>query len=143
MVDVRRLSAHVIKLRDMPEGVLVLYGLSRVSKSRVCDPVLRVMGIHDFLCLSEWTSFDVQEEPYLYDLAVGTPISKILATAEASKKRKASVFCATSSHIGKHTRCVLGQSSGSTTHPSLFVGITTKTMRKLVFDDQEEYYERE
>nr|GFA64014.1 hypothetical protein [Tanacetum cinerariifolium] len=38
MADVRQLSAHVIKLRDMPEGVLVLYGLSRVWKSRVCDP---------------------------------------------------------------------------------------------------------
>ncbi|GKD63693.1 hypothetical protein Tco_1305801 [Tanacetum coccineum] len=41
MADVRRLSEHVIKLRDMPEGVLVLSGLSRVWKSRVCDPVLR------------------------------------------------------------------------------------------------------
>ncbi|GKG15816.1 hypothetical protein Tco_0358139, partial [Tanacetum coccineum] len=30
MADVRRLSAHVIKLRDMPEGVLVLSGSSRV-----------------------------------------------------------------------------------------------------------------
>ncbi|GKD96746.1 hypothetical protein Tco_1380643 [Tanacetum coccineum] len=41
MADVRRLSAHVIKLRDMPKGVLVLFGLSRFWKSRVCDPVLR------------------------------------------------------------------------------------------------------
>nr|GEV40498.1 hypothetical protein [Tanacetum cinerariifolium] len=40
MVDVRRLSAHVIKLRDMPEGVLVLSGLSRVWKYSVCDLVL-------------------------------------------------------------------------------------------------------
>nr|GEW50251.1 hypothetical protein [Tanacetum cinerariifolium] len=71
MADVRRLSAHVIKLRDMPDGVsfiwvesclevLVLSGLSRVWKSRVCDPVLQgadenVMGIHYFLCLPEWT----------------------------------------------------------------------------------------
>ncbi|GJW16602.1 hypothetical protein Tco_0024038, partial [Tanacetum coccineum] len=30
VADVRCLSAHVIKLRDMPEGVLVLSGLSRV-----------------------------------------------------------------------------------------------------------------
>ncbi|GJZ60255.1 hypothetical protein Tco_0616071 [Tanacetum coccineum] len=30
MADVRRLSAHVIKLRDMPEGVLVLSGMSCV-----------------------------------------------------------------------------------------------------------------
>ncbi|GKC00353.1 hypothetical protein Tco_0986489, partial [Tanacetum coccineum] len=70
MADVPCLSAHVIKLRDMPEGVLVLSGLSRVWKSRVCDPVLRgangnVMGIHDFHCLYEWTSAEVQEEPHL------------------------------------------------------------------------------
>ncbi|GJZ29926.1 hypothetical protein Tco_0574973, partial [Tanacetum coccineum] len=54
MADVRCLSAHVVKLRDMPEGALVFFGLSRVWKSRTCDPVLRgadgnVMGIHDFL----------------------------------------------------------------------------------------------
>ncbi|GJX65503.1 hypothetical protein Tco_0299846, partial [Tanacetum coccineum] len=70
MVDVRRLSAHVIKLRDMPEGVLVLSGLSHVWKSRVCDPVLRgadrnVVCIHDFICLPEWTGAEVQEEPHL------------------------------------------------------------------------------
>ncbi|GKC82819.1 hypothetical protein Tco_1138536, partial [Tanacetum coccineum] len=58
MADVRRLSAHLIKLRDMPKGILVLFGLSRVWKSHVCDPVLRgadgnVMGIYDFPCLPE------------------------------------------------------------------------------------------
>ncbi|GJZ72114.1 hypothetical protein Tco_0635965 [Tanacetum coccineum] len=52
------------------EGVFVLSGLSRVWKSRVCDPVLRgangnVMGINDFLCLPEWTGDEVQEEPHL------------------------------------------------------------------------------
>ncbi|GJS96886.1 hypothetical protein Tco_0803854 [Tanacetum coccineum] len=100
MADMRRLSAHVIKLRDMPEGVLVLSGLSRVWKSRVCDLVLRgadgnVMGIHDFLCLPEWTGAE--------DLAIGTPSSKILAKAEALQKRKASIFSATSSHVAKRT----------------------------------------
>ncbi|GJR91884.1 hypothetical protein Tco_0215895 [Tanacetum coccineum] len=70
MADVRRLSAHVIKLRDMLEGVLVLSGLSRVWKNRFCDPVLRgadgnLMGIHDFLCLPERTGAEVQEEPHL------------------------------------------------------------------------------
>ncbi|GJV84433.1 gypsy type transposase [Tanacetum coccineum] len=105
--------AHVIKLRDMPEGVLVLSGLSRVWK---------IMGIHDFLCLPEWTGAEVQEEPHLDDLAVGTPSSKILAKAKASQKRKASTSGATSSHVAKHTRSALAQSSGSTTRPSLFVG---------------------
>ncbi|GJU71000.1 retrovirus-related pol polyprotein from transposon TNT 1-94 [Tanacetum coccineum] len=67
--DVRRLSAHVVMLRDIPEGVLVLSGLSRVWKSRTCDPVLRgtdgnVMGIYDLLYLPEWTGAEVQEEPH-------------------------------------------------------------------------------
>ncbi|GKE49877.1 hypothetical protein Tco_1481135 [Tanacetum coccineum] len=139
----------------MPEGVLVLSGLSRVWKSRVCDPVLRgadgnVMGIHDFLCLSEWTGAEVQEEPHLdvrptlqrlpfyctppaavdavilnptlEDLVIGTPSSKILVKAEASQKQKASTFGATSSHVAKRTRSALAQSSGSTTRPSLFMG---------------------
>ncbi|GKD60772.1 hypothetical protein Tco_1298281, partial [Tanacetum coccineum] len=43
MADVHRLSARVIKLRDMPG----------------------VMGIYDFLCLPEWTGAEVQEEPHL------------------------------------------------------------------------------
>ncbi|GJY65054.1 ribonuclease H-like domain-containing protein [Tanacetum coccineum] len=134
MADVHRLSAYVIKLRDMPEGVLVLSGLS----------------IHDFLYLPEWTGAEVQEEPHLdvrstlqrlpfystplaaadavipdptpEDLAVGTPSSKIVAKAEASQKRKASTSGATSSHVAKCTRSALAQSSGSTTRPSLFVG---------------------
>ncbi|GKE92432.1 hypothetical protein Tco_1573527, partial [Tanacetum coccineum] len=107
MADVRCLSAHVIKLRDMPEGVLVLSRLSRVWKSRVCDPVLRGAdgnGIHDFRCLPEWTG------------------AEIVAKAEASQKRKASTSGAASSHVVKRTRSALAQSSGSTTRPSLFVG---------------------
>nr|GEV69779.1 hypothetical protein [Tanacetum cinerariifolium] len=108
MAVVRRLSAHGIKLRDMPEGVLVLFGLSRVWKSRVCDPVLQgadgnVMGIHDFLCLPEWTADAVILDPTLEDLAVGTLSSTILAKAEASQKRKASTFGITSSHVAKRT----------------------------------------
>ncbi|GKC75552.1 hypothetical protein Tco_1126326 [Tanacetum coccineum] len=70
MADVRHLSAHVIKLRDMPEGVLVLSMLSHVWKIHVYDSVLwgadgNVMGIHDFLCLPKWTGAEVQEKPHL------------------------------------------------------------------------------
>ncbi|GJW42408.1 hypothetical protein Tco_0071207 [Tanacetum coccineum] len=155
MADVRCLSAHVIKLRDMPESVLVLSGLSRVWKNRFCDPVLRgadgnVMGIHDFLCLHEWTGAEVQEEPHLdvrptlqrlpfyctppavadavipnptpEDLVAGTSSSNILAKAEASQKRKASTSGVASSHVAKRIRSALAQSSGSTTRPSLFAG---------------------
>ncbi|GJT23131.1 hypothetical protein Tco_0893068 [Tanacetum coccineum] len=81
---------------------------SMADKSRVCDSVLwgvngNVMGIHDFLCLPEWTGAEVQEEPHLDDHAVGTPSSKILAKAEASQKRKASTSGATSRHVTKCT----------------------------------------
>ncbi|GKC96082.1 hypothetical protein Tco_1161524, partial [Tanacetum coccineum] len=127
VADVRHLSAHVVKLRDMPKGVLVLSGLSQVWKSRICNSVLRgadgnVMGIHDFLCLPEWTSAEVQEEPHLDDLVVGTPSSKIVAKAEATQKRKASTSGVSSSYVAKRTRSALAQSSGSTTRPSLFIG---------------------
>ncbi|GJS24518.1 hypothetical protein Tco_0453150 [Tanacetum coccineum] len=103
MADVRRLSAHVIKLRDMPEGVSTLQRLPLYyTPPAAADAVI--------------------PDPTLEDLAVGTPSSKILSKAEASQKQKASTSGATSSHVAKHTRSVLAQSSGSTTHPSLFVG---------------------
>ncbi|GJR94664.1 hypothetical protein Tco_0266838 [Tanacetum coccineum] len=143
MADVCRLSTHVIKLRDIPEGVLVLSGLSRVWKSRVCDPVLQGangngMGAGfdyeepyldvkptlqrlSFYCTPPAVADVVIPDPTLEDLAVGTPSSKILAKAKASQKRKASTFGATSSHVAKRTRSALAQLSGSTTLPSLFV----------------------
>nr|GFA27587.1 hypothetical protein [Tanacetum cinerariifolium] len=89
------------------------------------------MGIHDFLCLPEWTSAEFQEEPHLdvrptlqrlpfyftlsvvidvvilnptiMDLSIGTLSSKILVQAEAFQKRKASTFGVTSSYVAKRT----------------------------------------
>nr|GEY63066.1 hypothetical protein CTI12_AA426570 [Tanacetum cinerariifolium] len=57
-MEVRRLSAFIVKFRDIPEGVLVLSGLICVWKSHTCDLVLRdcnknVMGIYDLLFLSK------------------------------------------------------------------------------------------
>nr|GEV53189.1 hypothetical protein [Tanacetum cinerariifolium] len=126
MADVRRLSAHVIKLKDMPEGVLVLSGLSRVWKRRVCDPALQGVdgnGMGASLYCTPPTAVDAVI-PGLTpnDLAVGTSSSKIVAKVEASQKRKASTSGATLSHVAKRTRSALAQSSGSTTRPSLFVG---------------------
>ncbi|GJW37532.1 hypothetical protein Tco_0060452 [Tanacetum coccineum] len=75
MADVCCLSAHVIKLRDMPEGVLVLSGLSRVWKNHFCDPVLwgadgnGMEGGFNCLCCIFWllllTDAEVQEDPHL------------------------------------------------------------------------------
>ncbi|GJV67648.1 hypothetical protein Tco_1483157 [Tanacetum coccineum] len=66
---VDRLKAHIVKLCDIPEGVLVRSGLSRVWRNLMCDPVLRrsnntVMSIHDFLCMPSLEKATVREEPH-------------------------------------------------------------------------------
>ncbi|GKC14084.1 hypothetical protein Tco_1010866, partial [Tanacetum coccineum] len=52
---VDRLKAHVVKLCDIPEGVLVRSGLSRVWRNPMCDPVLRhsdnIVSMTSFACL--------------------------------------------------------------------------------------------
>ncbi|GJV05313.1 hypothetical protein Tco_1338882 [Tanacetum coccineum] len=112
-------------------GAMLELGRSRfgdVWKSHVYDPVLRgadrnVVGIHDFICLPEWTGAEpVIPDPTPKDLAIGTPSFKIVDKAEASQKRKASTSGAALSHVAKRTRSALAQSSGSTTRPSLLVG---------------------
>ncbi|GJV05027.1 hypothetical protein Tco_1338596 [Tanacetum coccineum] len=102
MADVRRLSTHVIKLRDMPEVI----GIQRFP----------------FYCTPPAVADAVISNPTSEDLAVGTPNAKILAKTKASQKRKASTTGATLSYVAKRTRSALAQSSGSTTRPSLFVG---------------------
>ncbi|GJR71638.1 hypothetical protein Tco_0084003, partial [Tanacetum coccineum] len=66
---VDRLKAHIVKLRDIPKGVLVRSGLSRVWRNSMCDPVLRrsdntVMSIHDFLCMPSLQRTTIREEPH-------------------------------------------------------------------------------
>ncbi|GKB81346.1 hypothetical protein Tco_0948241, partial [Tanacetum coccineum] len=66
---VNRLKAHIVKLRDILEGVLVRSGLSRVWRNLMCDPVLRrsdntVMSIHHFLCIPSLEKATVREEPH-------------------------------------------------------------------------------
>ncbi|GJT91782.1 hypothetical protein Tco_1080627 [Tanacetum coccineum] len=100
MADVRRLSAHVIKLRDMPNGVLVLSGLSREDPHLDIRPTLQRFPIY---CTPHAVADAVIPNPTLEDPVVGTPSAKILAKAEASQKRKASTFGATSSHVAKRT----------------------------------------
>nr|GEW38185.1 hypothetical protein [Tanacetum cinerariifolium] len=116
--------------RNMPKGVSVLSRLSLVWKSHACDPVLRGadengMGANpskaSLLLHSSPVTDVVSLDPTSEDLAVGTPSSKIVAKAEASKKQKASTSGATSSHVAKRTRSALTQSSGSATRPSLFL----------------------
>ncbi|GKG11384.1 hypothetical protein Tco_0342784, partial [Tanacetum coccineum] len=78
---------HVVKLRDMPEGVLVLSGLSRVRKSQTCDPLLRdtdgnVMA--PILLYSPAAVDVVVPDPTRGDIAASNPSAKVIAKAEAS-----------------------------------------------------------
>ncbi|GJU72846.1 hypothetical protein Tco_1264251 [Tanacetum coccineum] len=88
MVDVRRLSAHVIKLRDVLEGVLIF---SRLP----------------FYCTPAAAADVVIPDPTPEDLFVGTLSAKILAKVEASQKRKTSTSGATLSHVAKRTSKML------------------------------------
>nr|GEU59194.1 hypothetical protein [Tanacetum cinerariifolium] len=122
MADVRRLSAHMVKLRDMPERVLVLSGLSRVSKSQTCDPVLQVpMEMRlPFYC-THAAAFDAAVPDHTSkELAVSNTSAKVIAKAKASQKRKASTSGSASGHVAKHTESAIAQSFGSTTRPNLF-----------------------
>ncbi|GJT03210.1 hypothetical protein Tco_0824379 [Tanacetum coccineum] len=114
MADVRRLSTHVMKLGDMPEGVLVLSGLSRVWKSRTYDPLLR--GTYGngmelwtnpveapILLYSPATVDAVVPDPTPGDIATNNPSAKVIAKAEASQKQKASTSGATLGHVNKRT----------------------------------------
>ncbi|GJS46391.1 hypothetical protein Tco_0596512 [Tanacetum coccineum] len=72
---VDQLKAHIVKLRDIPEGVLVRSGISRVWHNPMCDLVLRcsdntVMGIYDFLCMPSLDKATVREEPHRLDTSI-------------------------------------------------------------------------
>ncbi|GJX66729.1 hypothetical protein Tco_0301072 [Tanacetum coccineum] len=96
-----KVVGHVSPSEDMPEGVLVLSGFSRVWKSLTRDPILRdssgnVMGIHNFCVFlngldrrSRTASNAAIPNPTPEDLAAATPNSKVLAKAEYSKRRMA------------------------------------------------------
>nr|GEW20997.1 hypothetical protein [Tanacetum cinerariifolium] len=144
MDDVRRLSAHVVKLREMLEGVLVLFGLSHIWKSQTCDLVLRGAdrngigrGVFEephheirptlqrlpLYCTPPAVVDVAVSDLTLEDLVARTPSAKVIVKVEASQKRKASISVAASSHIVK---VEASQSSGSTTQPNLFIDISGK-----------------
>ncbi|GJY85002.1 hypothetical protein Tco_0499028 [Tanacetum coccineum] len=62
--DVQRLCAHLIRLRDMREEVLVRSGLSSVWFNEECDPIFRRMSIYDFMTLPSWSDAKISEESH-------------------------------------------------------------------------------
>nr|GEV08730.1 hypothetical protein [Tanacetum cinerariifolium] len=66
---VDRLSAHIIKLRTISEGVLAQFGISKVWCNPLCDPVIRrpddtVISIYDFIYMPSLGGTKVREEPH-------------------------------------------------------------------------------
>nr|GEW69860.1 hypothetical protein [Tanacetum cinerariifolium] len=125
MDDVRRLSAHVIKLRDMPEGVLDLFGLNRTGAEVQKKPHIDVRSTLQrlpFYYTLPVAADAIILDPTLEDLAIGTASSKILAKAEASQKRKASTSGATLSHVAKRTTVTYKQTGASRTTERLSQG---------------------
>ncbi|GKB62666.1 hypothetical protein Tco_0918852 [Tanacetum coccineum] len=100
---VQRLSAFVVKLHDMPEG----YGYARFF----------------MLARMDWIRASINAAiptPTPQDVVVSTTNTKVLAKAEASKKRRASTFGRASSQVSKHTRSTMAHSSGSSARLNLF-----------------------
>nr|GEX35496.1 hypothetical protein [Tanacetum cinerariifolium] len=81
---VDQLKAHIVKLRDIPEGALVQFGLSRVWCNPMCDPVLRLMSIYDFLCMPSLDKVTVREEPHRLDTSIlGRVVDRTTSPAPA------------------------------------------------------------
>ncbi|GKA72793.1 hypothetical protein Tco_0779009, partial [Tanacetum coccineum] len=119
---VDQLKAHTVKLHDIPKGVLVLSGLSRVWCNLMCDPVLRRFD----------NTVTVQEEPHglntsilgrvadhttshapvgtaiprasLEKIAITRPVHKVVTKADHVAKRKTSTGSEISTNAAKKTR---------------------------------------
>ncbi|GKD26566.1 hypothetical protein Tco_1232780 [Tanacetum coccineum] len=142
MADARRLSAHVIKQRDMPEGVLVLSGLSRVWKSHVCDQVLRgadgnVMGIHDFLCLPKWTDVEVQKEPHL-DLRPTLQRLPFYCTLSAATDAVIPYLTPENLTSGTPSAKILAKAEASQKQKAFTSGATSSHVAKRTSDDDDD-----
>ncbi|GKE27902.1 hypothetical protein Tco_1443286, partial [Tanacetum coccineum] len=86
---VDQLKAHIVKLHDIPEGVLVRSGLSRVWRNPMSDLVLRrsdntVTSIHDFLCMPSLDKATVREKPHELDTSIlGRVVDRTTSPAPA------------------------------------------------------------
>ncbi|GJU78685.1 hypothetical protein Tco_1275755 [Tanacetum coccineum] len=126
----QKLRAFVVKICDIPEGVLVLSGLSRVWRNPSCDLVLRDSNgtgskVHEEPLSHEKpilerlpfyftppTAIDaVIPDPTLDKLTGTEPNAKVLAKAEASTKRRSSTSARTSSQSTNIGPYVVGPSS--------------------------------
>ncbi|GJT25639.1 hypothetical protein Tco_0895576 [Tanacetum coccineum] len=95
-----RIKAHIVRLRDIPEGVLVRSGVSKVWRNPMCDLMLRhsdntVMSIYNFLCMPS-----LNEE----ETVIIRPDRKVVTKADNAAKRKAFIGSEVSTNATKKTK---------------------------------------
>ncbi|GJS47634.1 hypothetical protein Tco_0597755 [Tanacetum coccineum] len=69
LADVEKLCGQCAKLHDVPEVVLICFGLSTFWLNRKCEPVFRkndntIMSIYDFMTIPSWSEAKVVEEQH-------------------------------------------------------------------------------
>ncbi|GKC73776.1 hypothetical protein Tco_1119659 [Tanacetum coccineum] len=112
--EVRRLSAFIVKLRDMPEGE------STKVQEELHHDVRSTLQRLPFYCTPSAAADVVIHDPTPECVAATTPNTKVLAKAEAFKKQKASTFGSALSQVAKHTRSTTSHSSDGSSRPNLF-----------------------
>ncbi|GJS49607.1 hypothetical protein Tco_0599728 [Tanacetum coccineum] len=70
-----KIKAHIMRLHDILEGVLVWSEVSKVWRKPTCDPVLRcfdntVISIYDFFCMLSLDGTVIKEEPHRLDTSI-------------------------------------------------------------------------
>ncbi|GJX42708.1 hypothetical protein Tco_0257698 [Tanacetum coccineum] len=159
-----QLKAHIVKLRDISEGALVQSGLSRGWRNPMCDLVLRLMSIYDFLCMPSLDKVTIREEPHrldtsilgrvadrttspalagtviprasLEEIAVTHPGRKVVTKAYHAAKRKASTGPEISTNATKKTRSSKKGSGAGSSGQSAGDGVEQADDGTLVDDDQ-------
>ncbi|GJX56287.1 hypothetical protein Tco_0286184, partial [Tanacetum coccineum] len=166
---VDRLKSHVVKLCDIPEGVLVRSGVSRVWRNPMCDSVLRFLSIHDFCCMPSLDKVTVREEPHgldtsildrvadrttspalagttiprasLEEIAITWPDGKVVTKADNAAKRKASIGSEISTNATKKTQSSKKGSGAGSSGQAAGDGVEQADDGTLDDDDQRDYPE--
>ncbi|GKE10592.1 hypothetical protein Tco_1414143 [Tanacetum coccineum] len=145
---VDRLKAHIVKLSDILERVLVQSGISRVWHNPMCDPVLRrsnntVISIYDFLCMPSLDKVTVREEPHGLDTSIldrvvdrTTSPAPAVTKADNAAKQKASTRPDISTNVTKKTRSSKKGSGAGSSGQAVGDGVKQTDDGTLDDDDQ-------
>ncbi|GKB94474.1 hypothetical protein Tco_0980611 [Tanacetum coccineum] len=113
---VDQLKAHIMKLHDIPEGVLVRSGRSRVWRNPMYDPVLRLMSIYDFLCMPSLDKVTVREEPHRLETSSLGRVADSTTSPDSTTSESVAYFVLGSKFLHTPRNWSLGQTSYDILH---------------------------